>query len=172
MIAPFEFVQLPDAQALMETNFFGALNCIQAVLPSMLQRRTGTIVNIASIGGIRGVPNLSVYSATKAALIALSGSLRVEVKSAGLHVLVFATGRIRDTAIFDRAVTYGPVKLYQVLDELTPAAAAAALLDAVARRRRLTIIPRQARLLYIVDKFFPRLIDRLLLKKMPKLEKS
>jgi len=45
------------------------------------------IINIASIGGLRGVPNISIYSAAKAGLIALSDGVRLEVKPYGIHVL-------------------------------------------------------------------------------------
>jgi len=170
MIAPFEAVRIADAQALMETNFFGALQCTQAVLPRMVSQRSGLIINVASVGGLRGIPNLSIYSATKAALIAFSDALRIELKDAGIKVVVFCTGRIRDTMIFERAITYGRVSLYQVLETLTPDEAARAMLKAAERGSRLVIIPRRARLLHTVSKFAPRWIDRLLYKHMPKFE--
>lgn len=171
MIAPFQVVRIEDAVSLMQTNFFGALHCIQSVLPHMIAQRSGMIINVASVGGLRGIPNLSIYSATKAALIAFSDALRIEVKDAGVKVIVFCTGRIRDTAIFQRAITYGPITLYQVLDELTPSDAAQAMLKAAERAKPLVIIPRRARLLYTANKFAPRWIDWLLHKRMPKLQR-
>ncbi len=170
MIAPFEVVPIEDAMALMNTNFFGALNCAQAVLPHMTQQRTGHIVNIASVGGLRGIPNISIYSASKAALIGFSDALRIEVKNLGINVTVFCVGRIGDTEFFDHAKTYGKVGLYEVLRTLPADTVAAALLDAVARGRRMVIIPFYARFLHVANKFAPRLVDRYLYNHMPRFE--
>ena len=52
----------------MDTNFFGPLKVIQAVLPSMRERKSGSIVNISSLAGIHAFPGGSVYSASKSAL--------------------------------------------------------------------------------------------------------
>ncbi len=170
MIAPFESVQIEDAITLFKTNFFGALNCAQAVLPQMRHQRKGYIVNVASVGGLRGVPNISIYSASKAALIAMSDALRLEVKPFGINVTVICAGRISETAFFDRAKSYGAVELYQVLHTLSPQTVADALLDAVATRRRMVILPFHARLLNIANKLSPSLMDNFLFKRMPKLK--
>ena len=69
----------------------GTFTVIQAVAPAMVERRRGRIVNIASIAGKDGNPNLSAYSATKAAVIGLTKSLGKELAKTG--VLVNASGR-------------------------------------------------------------------------------
>jgi NADP-dependent 3-hydroxy acid dehydrogenase YdfG len=169
MIAPFESIQPNDAAALFDTNFFGAVNCIQAVLPHMRQAGRGHIVNVASVGGLRGIPNISMYSAAKAALIALSDAVRIEMRDAGIGVTVLCTGRISETAFFDRAITYGSIQLYEQLPPLSPDFVASALLDAVARHKRLVIMPAQARLWNFVNKLAPQLVDRYLHKHRPQL---
>ena len=170
LIAPFEQVPHSDAQALFTTNFFGAFNCLQAVLPYFRQQRSGHIVNIASLAGLRGIPNSSVYAATKAALIALSDALRVEWKDYGIHVTVVCPGRIRlaETGFFDAAKKYGTTELYQA-PEITTTAVAQALLKAVAARKRLVVLPWHAQFTHTLNKFAPALLDRVLYKKMPRL---
>jgi short-subunit dehydrogenase len=172
MVAPVEFVEMPDAVALFETNFFGALHCIQAALPHLKQQRRAHIVNVASISGLRAIPNIAIYSAAKAALIALSDSLRIELRGSGIGVTVVCPGRIADTAFFERLTRYGPLKLYEGHQTVTPDAVAQAILDAILKRRRLVILPSDARLLYRVNKLAPRLVDHMLHKKMPKLERA
>ena len=172
MVAPVEFVAGADAVALFQTNFFGALHCIQASLPHLKQQQGGFIVNIASISGLRAIPNLAIYSAAKAALIALSDSLRLELGDFDISVSVICPSRIADTEFFDRLKCYGPLQLYTGHQSVSPAAVATALLKAIRNRRRLVILPFDAQLLYHVNKIAPQLVDRLLYKKMPKLEKA
>lgn len=169
LIAPFEQVQLADIIALFETNFFGALNCTQAVLPHMKQQRSGRIVNMASVAGLRGIPNSSMYCASKAALIAFSDSLRVELRSFGISVTTICPSRTDDTPFVARAKKYGPVELYKVPEKLTTGMVVAALLDAVAKRKRTVILPFHAKLMNAVNTFAPRVVDNFLYKRMPKL---
>jgi 2-dehydro-3-deoxy-L-rhamnonate dehydrogenase (NAD+) len=72
-----------DLESVMTVNVTGPFLCCRAVLPGMLQRRYGRIVNIASIAGKEGNPTLGPYSASKAALICLTKSLAKEVAGAG-----------------------------------------------------------------------------------------
>lgn len=81
-----EDASIADAEDMMATNYFGALRCTQAVLPSMLERRTGAIVNIASIVGLMGYPGMGAYGATKGALVVFSEALRNEVIDRGVRV--------------------------------------------------------------------------------------
>jgi NAD(P)-dependent dehydrogenase (short-subunit alcohol dehydrogenase family) len=88
--------ELPFAQwkAAMETNYFGALRCIQAVVGPMRNRRSGCIINVSSVAGrIAGSP-LTPYMASKWALEALSESLAGEMKSFGVHVAIVEPGII------------------------------------------------------------------------------
>jgi short-subunit dehydrogenase len=80
------------ARALMETNYFGTLAMIHAVLPDMLQRRSGQIVNIGSVAGQVGFPLLGYYSASKFALAGLTESLAAEVRPLGVKVTLAELG--------------------------------------------------------------------------------
>jgi len=78
-----------------DINVFGTLNVIRKVSPHLRAQRSGHIINIASIAGIAGATGWSVYSATKAAVIALSEVLADDVKAFGIKVTVVAPGAFR-----------------------------------------------------------------------------
>jgi NAD(P)-dependent dehydrogenase (short-subunit alcohol dehydrogenase family) len=84
-----------DVQTLFATNFFGPVALIKAVLPEMRARRRGAIVNISSIGARVGLPGSGYYAATKAALEALTSSLRKEVGPLGLSAMFVEPGGFR-----------------------------------------------------------------------------
>ena len=107
-----------DVQQLFATNFFGPVALIKAVLPGMRSRRRGAIVNISSIGARICPPGSGYYSASKAALEGLSGSLRKELQPLGIAVIAVEPGGFRTdfagrsltqsaTAIEDYAQTAG-----------------------------------------------------------------
>ncbi|ADW68029.1 SDR family NAD(P)-dependent oxidoreductase [Granulicella tundricola] len=79
----------------MATNFFAALYLCQAVLPHMLARKSGSIVNISSIGGKLAVPHMLPYSAAKFALTGFSQGLHAEVRSKGVRVTTVCPGLMR-----------------------------------------------------------------------------
>jgi NAD(P)-dependent dehydrogenase (short-subunit alcohol dehydrogenase family) len=99
---PLELTPEPEHRAMFETNYWGPIRLIQAVLPSMRERRTGTIVNVTSIGGRVATPNQIPYSASKHALAAASEALAHEVAAFGIRVAIIEPGVIQ-TAIFENS---------------------------------------------------------------------
>jgi short-subunit dehydrogenase len=91
-----------DLEAMMKTNYFGAVWCTQAALPGMLARGQGTIVNVASIAGLMGYARMGGYCATKFAMIGFSEALRDEVIERGVRVAMVCPGTT-DTEFFVRA---------------------------------------------------------------------
>jgi NAD(P)-dependent dehydrogenase (short-subunit alcohol dehydrogenase family) len=89
-----EELPVSEFRALRETNYFGALRCIQAVMPEMRQRKSGCIVNVSSVGGRISSPPLTPYAASKWALEALSEGLAQEAKIFNVRVLVVEPGII------------------------------------------------------------------------------
>ena len=100
-LGPVEEAPLTDFQAIMQTNYFGTLRCIQAVLPGMRQRGQGCIINISSVAGKLYSPYHSAYCASKAAVESLSECLAGEVGPMGIRVAVVQPGVI-DTPIIDK----------------------------------------------------------------------
>lgn len=96
-----EELPLAEFRAVMETNYFGALRCIQALVPHMRQRRSGCIINVTSVAGRIASPPLAPYMASKWALEALSEALAGEMKAFNVRVAIVEPGII-DTAMARR----------------------------------------------------------------------
>jgi NAD(P)-dependent dehydrogenase (short-subunit alcohol dehydrogenase family) len=102
---PVETMPFESAQALMDTNFWGAFRTIRAVLPSMREKRSGVIINITSLSGlIPGALYTGLYAASKHALGALSEALATEVSPFGIRVVCIAPGFFA-TAISENNLT-------------------------------------------------------------------
>ncbi|MCG5446091.1 SDR family NAD(P)-dependent oxidoreductase [Micromonospora sp. NIE79] len=106
-----------DVQKLFATNFFGPVTMIKAVLPGMRTRRSGTIVNISSIGARSFNPGSGYYSASKAALEGMSATLRKEVEPLGIRVTTVEPGAFR-TDFAGRSLTQSAT----VIDDYTATA--------------------------------------------------
>jgi NAD(P)-dependent dehydrogenase (short-subunit alcohol dehydrogenase family) len=96
-----EELPLAEFRAVMETNYFGAIRCIQAVAPHMRQSRNGCIINVSSVAGRLSCSPLSPYMASKWALEALSEALAGELKTFNVRVAIVEPGII-DTAMARR----------------------------------------------------------------------
>lgn len=99
---PLELTSEPEHRAMFETNYWGAIRMIRAVLPSMRERRAGCIVNVTSIAGRIATPNQIAYSASKHALAAASEALAHEVHAFGIRVAIIEPGVVQ-TAIFENS---------------------------------------------------------------------
>ena len=84
-----------EIRAIFETNFFGLARLTQAVLPGMRKRRSGTIVNISSIGGFVGFPGVGYYNATKFAVEGLTEALSKECAPLGIRAIIVEPGPFR-----------------------------------------------------------------------------
>lgn len=94
-VGPIEHQAMRDFHDAMDTNFFSGVHCTLSVLPQMLRRRGGTIVNITSIGGKVAVPHLLAYTASKFASVGFSEGLHAELRAKGVHVLTVCPGLMR-----------------------------------------------------------------------------
>jgi NAD(P)-dependent dehydrogenase (short-subunit alcohol dehydrogenase family) len=118
---PTPFVDTPEKnwEIVINLNIYGVFHCTKAVLPQMIERKSGKIINITSGAGISGMPRCVHYGATKAAIIAFTKGLSKEVIASGINVNAVAPG-VGDTNFLrtgnfppgeiDRAVATIPTK--------------------------------------------------------------
>jgi len=102
MFGAVEELPLDAFRSIMETNYFGALRCIKAVLPEMRERESGCIVNVSSVSGRAANSPLAAYTASKHALEAMSEALAQEAKPFNIRVAIVEPGII-DTPMARRA---------------------------------------------------------------------
>lgn len=88
-------MSMDECRRIFDTNLFGAIECMQAVIPVMKERGRGAIINISSLVGHLPVPHLGAYSATKHALNAISEAARLELEPDGIRVMSVCPGRIQ-----------------------------------------------------------------------------
>lgn len=89
---PIEEIPTEEIKNNFETNLFGPIEVMKAVLPQMRSQKSGLIINVTSIAGYMGLPYRGVYSASKGALELITEALRMEVKSFGIHITNVAPG--------------------------------------------------------------------------------
>jgi NAD(P)-dependent dehydrogenase (short-subunit alcohol dehydrogenase family) len=124
-----EELPLSEFRAVMETNYFGAIRCIQAVLPAMRRRRGGCIINMSSIAGRIANAPLTAYAASKFALESLSESLAQEMKPFNVRVAIVEPA-ITDTPM-SRRVENGQARSHYPQQRRFAAMFAASLKDPV-----------------------------------------
>ncbi|WP_040280019.1 SDR family oxidoreductase [Psychroserpens damuponensis] len=89
---PIEDIPNEEIKRNFETNLFGPINVIKAVLPQMRQQKSGLIINITSIAGYMGLPYRGIYSASKGALELITEAFRMEIKDFNIHMTNVAPG--------------------------------------------------------------------------------
>jgi NAD(P)-dependent dehydrogenase (short-subunit alcohol dehydrogenase family) len=99
-----EEISLEEAKAQFETNFFGVVRMVTAVLPSMRQQRQGQIINVSSLSGVTSIPFMGIYSASKFAVEGYTEALRMEVKPFNIHVSLTEAGFLK-TPMMDKRQT-------------------------------------------------------------------
>lgn len=90
-----EDLSIDDIKTQFETNFFGTVRLMKAVLPLMRKQRSGIIVNVSSIGGRIGVPLNSAYTSSKFALEGFSESMKYELEGFGIRVILIEPGAVK-----------------------------------------------------------------------------
>jgi NAD(P)-dependent dehydrogenase (short-subunit alcohol dehydrogenase family) len=107
LLGNFEELTQAAIEQQFQTNVFGLMRVMRAVLPAMRRQAGGHIMNIASVAGLVGFGGASVYCASKFAVEGLSASVRQEVAPFGIHVTAVEPGFIRTDFLDDSSVVYG-----------------------------------------------------------------
>ena len=169
-VGPIEVMTHEDFEHAMKVHFWGPLNTIMAVLPSMRQKRSGRIVNISSIGGKVSVPHLVPYSASKFALVGLSKGLGAELMKDGIKVTTVCPGLMRTgsprNADFKgkHKLEYAWFSISDALPLLTVSAenAARQIVRACKRGQSELVISVPAKVAVLFDALFPEMTSQLL----------
>jgi NAD(P)-dependent dehydrogenase (short-subunit alcohol dehydrogenase family) len=117
MVGALEETTIDEFKNVLETNLFGAVRMMQAVLPIMRQQRSGRIVNIGSVMGFLPMPYSSAYCASKHAIHGLSESVDHEVRGFGIRVIAIEPGFIR-TDIVEHSTAATAMEEYAAAREL------------------------------------------------------
>jgi short-subunit dehydrogenase len=153
-------MDMAACRELFETNFFGAVAGLQAVVPAMRKTGGGTIVNISSVAGHLPVPLLTPYSATKFAMNAIGKGARVELKRDNINVLTVCPGYVR-TAFGENAIRGNELKRVRPgsVKGVTAERVARATLQGYLKRKREVIVPWTMYVPQKIYQIFPGLVE-------------
>ena len=153
-----------EIQSVLSTNLLAAMELARLVLPSMLERGTGQIVNMASTSGKKGAAYNSIYSASKAGLVMWSDALRQELAGTGVSVTTICPGYVSGQGM----TADSGVPIPSLAGASTPEAVIKATLKAIASNQPGEVIINQdlptvitTKLMFALGQFSPALSDRL-----------
>jgi short-subunit dehydrogenase len=166
-VGPLKNMKVDDFERAMNSMFYGSLYATLAVLPQMLARAEGRLVNITSIGGVVSVPHLLPYNSAKFATVGLSEGLHAELKKDGIEVTTIVPGLMRTGSFFhalfkgQRTREYGWFSTGSSLPGLTINAERAArkIVDATNEGRAYYVLTPPAKLLAKFHGLFPGATD-------------
>lgn len=145
LLEPDEAVE----RRMIELNLFGVLNGMRAVLPGMIARGAGHVVNVASLAGKIGIPRATVYSASKFAVVGVTESARTELVGRGVGFTVVLPYLVHtELTAGTRALAWPPA--------IEPEDVADALVDGVRRGAHEVYVPRVTRLVAVLPVLLPR----------------
>jgi len=152
-------VDMSTCRELFETNFFGTLHGMQAVVPLMREQGGGTIINVSSVAGHIPVAFMAPYSASKFAVNALGAGARVELKRDNIQVLTVCPGYVRtdfgEHVVANRRTNVRP----QSIQGITAERVAHATYDGYRKRKREIIVPWTMIPVVKLYQLFPGLIE-------------
>ncbi len=158
-------LSIDDIESQMETNYFGMIYCIKYFLPSMLDKKSGHIVNIASIAASFGLPGIASYCASKFAMLGFSEGLKHELKNTGVGITVVSPIMVRtnffDHPSFEKMPKFSPTSL-------SSKTVAKTILKAANSPRLEIIVPSVVRGAVWLKNTFPYLINPILGKAFKK----
>lgn len=162
----FRETTLEDWRRVLDVNLYGVIHGIAAVYPEMVARKSGTIVNTASLAGLLPAPGLLAYGVSKHAVVGLSKTLRADASVHGVRVHVLCPGivdtpilrsQLRSTREEDREATQ---KISMPLPVARAETIAAATLKGIARNTPIIVTPSAARTIWRLGRYFPGMVFR------------
>lgn len=152
-------MEMPVCRELFETNFFGMIACMQAVIPAMREAGGGSVINISSVAGHIPLAFGAPYSASKFAMNALGKAARMELQRDNIHVLTVCPGYVRtdfgSNMIASRRGNIRPASVRGITAERVARAA----YDGYRRRKREVIVPWTMAPVVKLYQLFPGLVE-------------
>lgn len=145
-------------ERMVSLNLLAPVAMTQALLPEMIERGHGQIINISSVVGIQAIPRMTVYSATKAALTSFSTGLRIELRGTGVDVINIAPSSTR-TDFFDAAAAVDAKATRLAKTQYTPQRVARAVVAASRKRKREVTLSIEGRAIALIRRCSHRLAD-------------
>lgn len=137
-----------DAVAkVININLLGSVNAVSAVLPQMLENKSGHLVAVSSLAGFRGLPKSAAYSASKAGMTAFFESVRLDVQGKGIAVTIIQPGFIKTPLTSGRA---GKMPFLMELEDSIPL-----FLNAIEKRKKFAAFPWQLAMIVRAGMYFP-----------------
>ena len=150
---------IEEIESQMATNYFGMIYCIKNFLPSMLKKKSGHIVNVASVAASFGLPKITSYCASKFAMLGFSEGLKHELKGTGIGITVVSPIMVQ-TDFFDHP-SFKKIPKYSLIS-LSDKTVAKAILRAANSPRLEIIVPSIVRGVIWMKNTFPYLINPIL----------
>lgn len=157
------FTEMTDAalRQVFEVNVFGVVRTIRPFLPGMLERRSGRILIVSSVVGLRGIPSYAAYSGSKFAVHGMAEALRTELHGSGVSVgLVCPSSTL--TEFKDRTLRIGTPQRRKRLQYHSAESVARAILRMARSRRRIAVLSPEGKLMAALNVVAPGLLDRVL----------
>jgi NADP-dependent 3-hydroxy acid dehydrogenase YdfG len=165
LIGDFESTP-PDAfRRVYDVNLFGVVHGCRAILPHFRERRSGVIVNIASVDSYLGTRYATAYASSKWAVRGFSDSLRQDLRGTGIKVAVVSPSAI-DTPLFQHSANYAGRKLKAPNPTYEPGSVAAAIVEAAESGKRERIVGAAGKLFAAQRKLAPGLVDGMFAKQL------
>ena len=158
-------LSIDDIESQMETNYFGMVYCIKYFLPLMLEKKSGHIVNVASVAASFGLPGITSYCASKFAMLGFSEGLKHELKNSGVGITVVSPIMVR-TNFFEHPSFEKMPKFFPT--SLSSKTVAKAILKAANSPRLEIIVPSLVRGAVWLKNTFPYFINPILGKAFKK----
>lgn len=154
-------VDMAACRDMFETNLFGALEAMQAVIPVMKQQGAGTIINISSVAGHIPLPFHATYSATKFAMNAIGKAARIELKPEKIHVMTVCPGYVR-TSFAANTVKGKNARVIRPESQrgISAERVARATLNGYVKQKREVIVPWYMHMPVKIYQLFPGVVER------------
>jgi short-subunit dehydrogenase len=154
-------MDMAEFRRMFDTNLFGAVECMQAVIPTMRQQGGGDIVNISSVSGHIATPYMSGYAATKHAMNAIGKAARMELQRHNINVLTvcpgyIATDFVKNMVKGKHSERVGSSVKYAV----TPDVVANATLQGMLKRKREVIVPKFYKMIISMYQALPGVVEK------------